>query len=178
MPYDLEQRICLLHVDETPGSKEITVHNKVVVRIVGVNPDALGKFSKERSELLPGLYAVDDNGVVYKKHWNTDRPESPTFGDLDIQWDQLTNSKGILGAWTPVEFWEFYNRRVSCSMGQGERSMLVDAFGARIGPHDGGDWGDLSYCEKHDHFTFKTDKCSVCDSEAVLRFGLLSFGQG
>ncbi|MDO8523346.1 MAG: hypothetical protein Q7S12_03640 [bacterium] len=165
MSYLVGQKVCLWRVQ---GEKlldsvflnptKLHVLKEVIVTISETKTGVLGEFSNKPVS-AQSLRGVGDDGKVYEKHWNR-WPESQASDFISL-WSMRDDGDGDDRFWIPKEAVYVYN---TVSRGKKMSELtLVDQYGKQIKPN-----GDVVYCEKHDRYTHKDNKCIFCGLKRIV----------
>jgi hypothetical protein len=163
-PYRIGQKINLWQVDVR--NRETRILKSVIVTITEEKTGVLGHWSK-KPQTHQSLRAVDDQGLVYEKHWRI-WPESQTatFADRwSLRGDGAPHPDRVdWYYWHPVEAHSAYN-----SFLYYKREGIVDRI---VGP-DGKEGiiplGDVVKCEAHGEYGLKAGDCFDCWMDASAK---------
>ncbi|OGF61166.1 hypothetical protein A2662_03365 [Candidatus Giovannonibacteria bacterium RIFCSPHIGHO2_01_FULL_45_33] len=159
MSYSVGQKVCLWQIQYEKqfdsiflNSVKLHVLKEVIVTISEIKTGVFGEFSN-KSVSAQSLRGVGEDGNFYEKHWES-WPESQLQDFID-SWSIRDDGNGDSRFWIPKEAVYVYN---SVSRQNGPNALtLVGDSGITIEPK-----GDVVYCEKHDRYSHRDNKCFFC----------------
>jgi hypothetical protein len=163
MPFQIGQKVCLWHVHLSLASRGLIILREVIVTITEVKTGVPGHFSRKPVS-WQSLRGIDEHGKMYEKHWDS-WPESQTM-DFTDQWsghtDTISTGVGTSATvrWIPKEAVSVYG--AGSKIHKPHPLPIIDESGNPMKPK-----GDIEYCEKHDWYEHRGNKCWQCFIEKV-----------
>ena len=137
------------------GLERFRSKKEVIVRITETKTGAPHEFSSiPVPEQFQSLRGVGDDGLQYKKHWDS-WPESQ-INVFTNEWSWREDSGDDFG-WNPMEAVSLFNET------HGRQPVaLVDMNDNEVFPK-----GDVTRCEKHNYYSHRNANCFYCHLEST-----------